>query len=129
MWPEVIKDIVQRMVSDVQLTGLLGGPHIYRNRTRVKIQIPGVYWTVIYASAEENLAPVNVQLDVFSLKAEQSAAIETRIYKLLHTDTIIQYQNLLMYSEFLSRFDMHDENEGVTHSAMEFKFTPARLNG
>jgi hypothetical protein len=129
MWADVIKASVAVLKGDSALTTLLGGQHIYRNKTRSTIQTPGVYWSVLWGDVWENLAPVTVQWDVFAYDANSSAAIELRLYELLHTDTVKEFDGLLMYSWFLGRFDFHDENQNLVHSAVEFKHLPPRHNG
>jgi hypothetical protein len=125
-WDAVVRDTIDRLKNDTALTTLLGGPHIYRSRTRSSIQIPGIYWSVIYEGVEENLAPVNIQWDIFATSATEQAAIEKRLYDLMHSDNPVQYATLLMWSQFLSRFDKHDDDQGEVLSGMEFKYTPSR---
>jgi hypothetical protein len=129
MWGPVTRALVARCKTDTTLTTLLGGQHIYRNRTRTDIQIPSVAWSVLYSGVEENHAPVSVQIDVWAHGAEALEAIEVRLYQLLHDDLPQDFDGLLMWCQYGTRFDMHDAAEGVAHSAMEFRFTPARENG
>lgn len=130
MWAEVVRACVATLQGDSQLSTLLGGStHIYRNRTRSTIRIPGVYWSVLWGDLAENLAPVSMQWDVFANDATTLAAIELRLYKLMHTDTVMSLNGLLLYSQYQGRYDLHDENQGVAHSALEWKYAPPRHNG
>jgi hypothetical protein len=129
MWMTVIPAVVALLQGDATLTGLLGGAYIYRNRTRKSIQIPGVYWSVVHEGLEENLAPITVQLDVYAVSASQSSQIEQRIFQLLHSDVDTVIGGLAMWSQFTNRYDLHDENEGVDHTALEYQFHPPRYNG
>ena len=129
MWAQVIEACVITLKADDDLTALLGGQHIYRNRTRSSIQIPSVSWSVLWGDLQENLAPVSVQWDVFANDAVQLAAIELRLYKLMHTDTVMSISGLPMYAQYQGRYDLHDENQGVAHSALEWKYAPPRFNG
>lgn len=116
-----------RLLGDLALTTLLGGNHIYRSRTRKNIKVPGVFYTIVDESRDENEEVVVIQWDVWAFDTDQQVQIEQRLDELMHSDRIIDYTGLPVWSAFLGRHDLTDgEEEAQVHSALEFRYSTAR---
>lgn len=133
MWDKVVEKTIALLQADTTLRTLTGTgsnpAHIYRNRSRTNIQIPSVAYMVVFAGVEENYAPVSIQWDCWANSPETLAAIELRLFQLMHNDLPITVNGLLMWSQYLTRFDFLEQDQGSYHSALEFRYTPARENG
>jgi hypothetical protein len=132
-WPVVIKKVVARIRADSELETLMGGQHIYRNRTRSRIQIPGIYWTHIYEVPFENTSEIKFQFDYWGYGIEQVANIESRMYALFHFDTHTQFDGLDLWSQYAGSrnvyedtADVPEEEYGVEHKSDDYIFIPGR---
>lgn len=134
MWGTVVEKLLSYLQTDASMIALTGADddglaHIYKNRSRVDIQIPSVAYAVLASTVDENEAPVSIQWDVWAQTPEQMDGIELRLFQLMHRDLPIDIGGLLMWSMFLTRFDFADDDQSVYHSAVEYRYTPARENG
>lgn len=124
---QIANKCATKMVADAALVGLLGGEHIYRNRTRKNIKVPGVFYTIVSEVLDQNEVVVVIQWDVWAHDTAQQVAIEQRLYELMHSDLPMDYSGLLMWSEYGGRNDLTDgEEEAQQHSALEFRYSTAR---
>lgn len=128
MWDRIIAVLIVQLQTDPALNTLLGGPHIYRNRSKPRIQTPQVAYTVISNGLEENYAPASVQWDIWAPTLDDISLIEQRLMKLMHSDLPVTIGGLSMWSQFQTGFDFAETDETIAHRAMEFKYTPAREN-
>lgn len=129
MWDLVLESCVSLLQTDQQLIALLGGPHIYRGKSLPQIQTPGVFWTIIANTLGENYAPVSIQWDIFANDTDAVSKIELRIYRLMHSDLPVTFGTLTMWSLFQTGFDFAEEDETISHRAVEYKYIPAREQG
>lgn len=129
MWDRAIEQLLILLRNDAQLKAMLGGiAHIYRNRSRPRIQIPEITYTVISNTLEENYAPCMVQWDVFASDMDLVSQIEQRLFQLMHSDLPVQVGTIRMWSQFQSGYDFANEDETIAHRAVEYRYTPAREN-
>lgn len=130
MWDRCAEGSIQLLQNDPAMESLLGGKHIYRMRTRSSIQIPGVYYSVIGDSLDENYSPVVLQWDIWGQSAEQVARIQKRLYELLHSDLPVVLPNgLKTWCQFVNGFDFGEDDQAVYHRAVDYRYTPPRENG
>lgn len=125
----VIKETIALLRADATLVDLLGGASIYRNRTRKDIKIPGVYYRVVYDGVSENYAPNVIQWDIWAHNQENLTLIHQRLYELMHHDLPVQYGDLRLWSQYESAYDFEEQDQGIYHRAVDFRYTPARENG
>lgn len=130
IWDKVVEGVIQLLQNDETLSELLGGKHIYRNRSRASIQVPGVFYSVISDSLEENYSPVVLQFDMWTKSAEKMSQVQLRVFQLLHSDLPVELPNeLKCWSQFINGFDFGEDDQSVYHRAVDYRFTPARENG
>lgn len=129
MVQEVVHALTTKMKSDHLLTTLLGGQHIYRNRSRATIQNPSVAYTVLWNGTVENYSPITIQFDIWAKSYENVTSIEKRIFELLHSDTPVVHGGIKMWSVCDGSFDFQEEDQSEFHRGVIYKFIPARLNG
>lgn len=129
IWATVMPEVVRMLDTDTKMLSFLGGPHIYRNRTRATIQVPSVAYTVVSEIVTENYAPCVVQFDIWANTAELLADIQLRIFQILHHDLPVKYGELDTWSQYENSFEFNEEDQSVLHRAVAYRFTPARLNG
>lgn len=128
MWGDVVRAVLPRLQNDATLSELLGGPHIYKAKTLATIRTPGVYYSVVSTITTENYAPVVLQWDVWAQSAVAVEAIELRLFQLMHSDTPVEFNGLRMWSQVVEGHDDDDE-QGISRRSLEYRYTPARLNG
>jgi hypothetical protein len=132
-WPVVIKLVVARIRADTLMLDLLGGPYIYRNRTKPKIQIPGIYWTHIYEVPQENTTEIKFQFDYWANNTDTMAKIESQMYALFHYDTATKFEDVDLWSQYAGSrnvyedtADVNEEEFGVIHKSSDYIFIPGR---
>ncbi len=128
VWDDVVAALLQLLQNDEQLKTLLGGPQIYRSKSRASIQIPGVYYTVVSSVLQENLEPTLIQWDIWAKGAEQASSIEKRLYQLMHSDVPVTICGLKMWSQYEAGRD-DDPDQSTVRRLLDYRYTPARLNG
>lgn len=133
MWTTVVPKIIARLLADTDLVEALGGPHIYRNRTRKTTQIPGVYWKLVDEGVGENTSEVRIQWDIWANSTAVQAAIANRLYALMHKDLHWEVDGLLLWSQYVesgdvnnNQADIPEEEQGVLHIALDFIYVPGR---
>lgn len=126
---QTINAVVRRLKTDATLISLLGGAHIYRNRSRATIQNPSVTYTLLWNGIGENYAPITMQLDVWGKTYEKVLDIEKRIFELLHSDLPVVFGTLRLWSQFQNSFDYLEEDQSDHHKGIVYRLTPARLDG
>lgn len=125
-WPTVVAAMIVVQKADEQLKGLLGGEHIYRAKSTPKIQVPGVYYTVLSDETGENTHNVTVQWDVWGKSAEHAAQIEARLYALMHRDTDDIFNGVPMCSRIVQNTTIDDEIDNRIHREMTFSYEIGR---
>lgn len=132
-WPVVIKKLVARIRNDATMVTLLGGQHIYRNRSRSRIQIPGIYWTHIYEVIHENTTEIKFQFDYWTNNVDTMAQVEAQMYALFHFDTNVNFDGLDLWSQYAGSrnvyedtADVNEEEFGVVHKSSDYIFIPGR---
>jgi hypothetical protein len=130
MWNRCVEASLTVLQNDSEMMALLGGKHIYRSRSRASIQIPGVYYSVVGNSLNENYSPVTLQWDIFGRSAQEVSDIEVRLFKLLHSEYPIDFPNSFRaWCQFQNGFDFGESDQNVYHRAVEYRYTPPRENG
>lgn len=126
---ELLNAVVPLLKADATLVELLGGQHIYRNRSRATIQNPSVTYSVLWNGVLENNSPVTIQFDIWGKTYESCLRVEQRLYELLHSDVATELGGMRMWSFFDGSFDFHEEDQSDYHRGAVYKFIPARENG
>lgn len=129
VWSNVMEEVIRKLSTDGSLTSLLGGPYIYKNRTRATIQVPAITYAVVYEGVTENNGVTVVQFDVWAKSVQDLADIQLRVYQLLHSDLPVQLGGIKMWSQFENAFEFQEEDQGLYHKGAVYRFTSARLNG
>lgn len=128
-WPFIIDQKVAQLLADAPLVALLGGPHVYKNRTKLHVQVPGVYWKVISTVRDENTDVVLVQWNIWAKGVEQGQAIEERLLGLMDSEQIQTIDGVKFWNKYVDGRDMDiDEGDdpGVYHRSLDFRYTVER---
>ncbi len=129
MWVDVIEALLPVLQTDTELTALLGGAHIYRAKSLTSIRTPGIFYTVVSDSVEENTEPVRVFWDIVGGGATLVGKMELRLYQLMHSDMPVEISGLRMWSQYQDAHDGDTDDQGVVRRIVEYLYRPARLNG
>lgn len=128
VWNLVLLDVVAAVKANTALTDIIGLDGIYKNRSRATIKTPTVTYTVLSETVEENNAPVVVQLDIWASSLQQQVDIEAALYSLLHSDLpqTLVVGGHKMWTQYDGGYDFGEQEQGLYHRAVVYRFTPAR---
>lgn len=129
IWSTVMEEVLRKLSTDATLTSLLGGSHIYKNRSRSTIQVPSVVYAVTYEDVRENTAVAVVQFDLWTKDVVKMSEVQLRVYQILHSDVPVTFGAVKMWSQFENAFEFQEEDQGMYHKGLIYRFTSARLNG
>jgi hypothetical protein len=121
----VAKAAIAELRSVPRLVEILGS--VDRIRRRVGIaNVPGVEYTIVTDSIEENTAPVLVQFSIFAQNWNEMDEIEEILFSHLHHDGSVTIQGVPMFARYAGGRSIDDPAEGVMSRAVDYQFTLAR---
>jgi hypothetical protein len=129
IWSTILEEVLRKLSTDAAMTSSLGGPHIYKNKSRSTIQVPAITYAVTYEDVRENTAVAVVQFDVWAKDVRTMSDLQLRMYQILHSDVPVTFGTVKMWSQFENAFDFSEEDQGIFHRGAVYRFTSARLNG
>lgn len=125
-WAEAASVLIAELLDDDAFVDALGGQHLYRAGEHGKLQIPGVYHQVIFATLGEVYEPFIWQFDVYAPEITTALAIEKRLRKVLDRKIFQLIGGIMMSTRYEESRDHADPELGVIHRSLDFRVEPVR---
>lgn len=128
---KVIEGIVLALEADTDLSAIKSSygfsAIIYKAKTRKEIQNPGIFWSTVSDSLQENETPMRVQLSVYATSARELIQIRNRVVAVLHSDTERALGEIAaVWVLYLESYDLDSDDDDKHGSALDFMIIPVR---
>jgi hypothetical protein len=125
MWDHVMEHVKTLITVDVTLTAIFQGK--FRKAGVGEMSIPAIEWSLLGDTESELWAPMLVQFDCWTTKADDTRRAERRLRSLFHRPTSIRFDTYTMFSEYADGADLATPSRSnYTGRAVRFRFTPLR---
>lgn len=125
MWDLVMQHIKELIVTDDTLDSIFGGN--FRKAGVSDQAVPVIEWTLLTDLETELWAPMLVQFDCWTKRAEDTRRAERQLRGMFHQSTSFTFDGYTMFSEYADGSDLATPNKAnYTGRGVRFRFTPLR---
>lgn len=121
---DVLDAVLTEIEGSAKLSMIFGDA--IRQARDGELQRNVIEYSVIGDAEEEVDNPIQVQFDIFTLKAADMIEAEIELRKLLHHDTPVTIQGIGMWSQFQARREIPDAPQNIVGVSHDYRFTPVR---
>lgn len=126
MWDDVMTRVLALLDTNATLHDLFGGKMRMVSEGS-KLEVPSLEYTILTDTNAELFEPMLVQIDLWTLRADQNRLAERIVRNLLDQRTSVRWTDVVALSEFTDgAFLSTPDRAGFIGRGLRFRFTPLK---